>query len=64
MTPLPNPRRPHPYQISDSVFTPEPPYVVETYDIIGRHAPYNTEDMRRVHGPYEDVAAALAEWVR
>lgn len=53
-------RRPHPHQVTDSVYAPHGPHhIAETWWATERHAPYACEDMQAIHGPYEDAAAEL-----
>lgn len=56
-----SPKRPHPYQISDSEFTVEGDRVIETWWAIA-NAHGDKEDMRVVWGPYADAARVAAEW--
>lgn len=62
----PNPRRPNPYQITDSqhrLLAGNPIRVRETWWTIDRRG--NSVDAERLHGPFEDTAAAesaIARW--
>lgn len=58
-----SPRRPHPYQISDSVYQVDGDYVIETWWRIA-NARGDKEDAQARHGPFADAAGMAEQWRR